>query len=84
MNPADILLGIANLGLAMVFYPMVIRNASRGYCHIPYIVSVPKTLFLCFALAGFVVAELPLAAGMCFADVVCWIMLILQRASLDH
>lgn len=84
MNPADIILGIANCGLAIVFYPMVVRNWRRGYCHIPIMTSAPKTVLLGLALVGFLVADLPIAAAMCAIDFACWIILVGQRLTLDH
>ncbi len=78
----DIIIAVANLGLAAVFYPLVVRNQRRRYCHIPLTTSVPKALLLVLLCVGLVAANLPMAAAVCWLDIICWLILIGQRIRL--
>lgn len=81
---ADQILAAASLGLALVFYPMVVRNQIRGYCHLPLMTSVPKTALLSLTFVGYCMAQLPLAAAMIGLDVLCWLIFVLQRIVLGN
>lgn len=76
---ADVVIATANLGLALVFWPLTVRDWMRGYCHIPLMTSIPKVVLLSILLVGLLMAELPLAAIAVGIDIVCWIILVAQR-----
>jgi hypothetical protein len=81
----DVVIALANFGLAIVFWPLLIRNQRRRYCHIPLTTSVPKTALLALLCIGELMAQLPIAAAVCLLDVACWCLFVAQRQVLgDH
>lgn len=78
----DMVIAIAAAGQSVVFYPMVVRNWRRGYCHIPLPISVSKVWLLALSFVGLALADLPLAATVVAVDVVAWVVLAAQRWAL--
>ena len=79
---ADVFVAIANFGLAIVWWPLLCRDWRRGYCHIPLSTSIPKTLLLLILFVGELWAGLPIAAAVCWIDIVAWLLLMHQRITL--
>jgi len=75
----DMILATAAAGQSVVFYPMVVRNWRRHYCHFPLYISALKIAFLVGSFIGFVAAGLPMAAAVVVVDVGAWIVLAAQR-----
>ena len=75
----DMILATAAAGQSVLFYPMVVRNWRRRYCHFPLWVSTMKMVFLAEAFVGFMAADLPMAAVVVVIDAGAWVVLAVQR-----
>ena len=75
----DILIALANAGLAVVFFPTVWRNVRAGSCGIPLTTSIPRTALIALLCGTYLAMGLWLAGTVLFVDIGCWLVLIRQR-----
>ena len=75
----DILIALANAGLAVVFFPTVYHNIRAKTCGIPLTTSVPRTALISLLCGTYLAMGLWLAGSVLFVDIGCWLILITQR-----
>jgi hypothetical protein len=76
---ADMLVAAGAAGQSVTFYPMVVRNWRRHYCHFPLWVAALKIGFMSVSFVGLLVAGLPMAAVVVVVDIGSWAVLAVQR-----
>jgi hypothetical protein len=74
----DILLAIANTGLAFVFFPQVWEN-MKSHCGITLWTSIPRTMFIALLCLTYLANDYLLAGSVLLIDIACWLVIITQR-----
>jgi hypothetical protein len=64
---------------SVAFYPVVVRNWRRHYCHFPLWVAGVKLGAMLVSCVGLITAGLPIAAVVVVIDIGSWLVLAGQR-----
>lgn len=79
----DILIAVANAGLAVIFFPTVLNNIRNSHCGIPLTTSIPRTGLIALLCGTYLSMGLYLAGGVLLIDIACWLILIKQQRCND-
>jgi len=75
----DLLIALANAGLAVIFFPTIWQNIRSGTCGIPLTTSIPRTALIALLCVTYLSMGLYLAGAVLFIDIACWLLIIKQR-----